>query len=175
MLKNKKSKSVRMRGTSSHGWGHKKKHRGAGHRGGVGLAGTGKRGDVKKCSVLTNALKLRKSISASKGIKLAKVQFGQDYFGKRGFTSIKTKKQNVLSLSYIENNFENMIDNGLIVKNKDELILDTVLLKYDKVLGKGKFTRKINFIVNSISASAQKRIEELNGKVEIKSSAISAE
>ena len=46
-----KEKKVRkMRGSRSHGHGDKKK-RGAGQRGGRGIAGTGKRGDSKKPSI----------------------------------------------------------------------------------------------------------------------------
>ncbi len=48
---NKRPKFSRNRGTNSHGWGHKKKHRGFGSRGGKGNAGSGKRADSKKPSV----------------------------------------------------------------------------------------------------------------------------
>ena len=50
----KRSKASRMRGSKTHGCGSMKKRRGAGHRGGVGNAGTGKRGDVKKPSIWKN-------------------------------------------------------------------------------------------------------------------------
>lgn len=58
----KRKKSSRMHGSHTHGRGGKKKARGSGHRGGVGLAGTGKRGDQKKTLVLN--------------------LYGGDYFGK---------------------------------------------------------------------------------------------
>ncbi len=62
-MKIKKRKKVsRMRGSHTHGRGFKKKARGSGHRGGVGMAGTGKRGDQKKTLVLN--------------------LYGNDYFGK---------------------------------------------------------------------------------------------
>ena len=103
MLKQKRSKVSRMRGTNSHGWGHKKKHRGKGHRGGVGLSGTGARGDVKKSAVLSNAKKIVQIISAQKGVKMSSIKYsGKDYFGKRGFHSIHKKTNNVLSISFIE-------------------------------------------------------------------------
>ena len=44
----KRKRKTRWRGTHTHGRGFKKKARGSGHRGGVGKAGTGKRGDQKK-------------------------------------------------------------------------------------------------------------------------------
>lgn len=50
---NKKRKKVtRMKGSHTHGRGFKKKARGSGHRGGVGMAGTGKRADQKKTLIL---------------------------------------------------------------------------------------------------------------------------
>ena len=50
----KRKKNTRQRGSHTHGWGSKKKHRGAGHRGGRGKAGSGKRGDAKKPSFWKN-------------------------------------------------------------------------------------------------------------------------
>lgn len=38
----KRKKNVKMRGRTTHGWGHRKKHRGAGSRGGKGMAGSKK-------------------------------------------------------------------------------------------------------------------------------------
>lgn len=51
MSANKRAKDSRMRGSHTHGWGAKKKHRGSGHRGGKGNAGSGKRSDAKKPSM----------------------------------------------------------------------------------------------------------------------------
>lgn len=52
----KRRKSRRFRGSHTHGRGFKKKARGSGHRGGVGMAGTGKRGDQRKTLILKNTL-----------------------------------------------------------------------------------------------------------------------
>ena len=55
-----------MRGSKTHGWGTKK-HRGAGNRGGRGMAGSGKRADQRKPTIIK--------------------EYGLDvYFGKHGFT-----------------------------------------------------------------------------------------
>jgi large subunit ribosomal protein L15 len=45
----KRRKVSRMHGRKmgTHGWGARKKHKKSGHRGGTGMAGTGKRGDQK--------------------------------------------------------------------------------------------------------------------------------
>ncbi len=65
MTVTRQKKSKKWRGQSTHGWGSRKKHRGAGNRGGRGMAGSGKRADQRK----TQILKL----------------YGNAYFGKRGF------------------------------------------------------------------------------------------
>lgn len=64
MVTHKRKKCKRMRGSQTHGWGAKKKHRGSGNKGGVGMASTGKRSDAKKPSIWKNP----------------------NYFGMRGFT-----------------------------------------------------------------------------------------
>lgn len=58
----KRSRATRWRGSHTHGRGGKKKARGSGHRGGFGMAGTGKRAKHKK-SLIINL-------------------YGNDYFGK---------------------------------------------------------------------------------------------
>lgn len=65
MVVNKRKKNSRQRGSHTHGWGSKKKHRKAGNRGGHGMSGTGKRSDHKKTMILK--------------------KYGHDYFGKSGF------------------------------------------------------------------------------------------
>jgi len=45
-----RKKNSRQRGSTTHGWGSMKKHRGKGNKGGAGMAGTGKRGDAKNPS-----------------------------------------------------------------------------------------------------------------------------
>mgnify|MGYP001616238735 CR=1 FL=1 len=66
MTVNKRKRLVRFRGSKTHGWGSMKKHRGAGNRGGRGMAGTGKRADQKKPTIIK--------------------EFGyKNYFGRHGF------------------------------------------------------------------------------------------
>ena len=145
MVLHKRKKFSRQRGGNSHGWGHKKKHRGAGHRGGVGRAGTGARADTKKPTILS--------------------KIGKTYFGKRGFVSRESKKRNLLSLSQIEENFDVFLERKEIEKNeKGEYVFDTTR-KYDKILSGNNFTQKINLTVKEISKSAKKKVEDLGGKV----------
>ncbi len=65
MAVRKRKKNTRFRGSLTHGWGSPKKHKGAGNRGGRGMAGSGKRADQKKFSILK--------------------EYGHSYFGKHGF------------------------------------------------------------------------------------------
>ncbi|NQZ85427.1 MAG: uL15 family ribosomal protein [Nanoarchaeales archaeon] len=143
MLKHKKSKVKTQRGMSSHGWGHKKKHRGAGNRGGKGMAGTGARGDAKKPSILTT--------------------IGKSYYGKRGFSSIHKRTVNVLSLTFIEQNFESLTESGVIVDGT----LDVSKIKVNKILGRGKLSHKLNIICEEISANAKAIVEAAGGSVEV--------
>src|SRR3989338_8196367 len=70
--KRKKVSRMHGRNMGTHGGGARKKRQGKGHRGGKGMAGTGKRADQKKTLV----------------IKL----YGNNYFGKQGITSRGTKR-----------------------------------------------------------------------------------
>jgi large subunit ribosomal protein L15 len=83
----KRKKSQRLRGTTTHGWGARKKHKGSGHRGGFGMAGTGKRADHKKMLITK--------------------KYGNKYFGKQGITSKGTKrdKGKFINLRDIEKKF----------------------------------------------------------------------
>ena len=59
----------------THGGGARKKRKGSGHRGGIGMSGTGKRADHKKTLIT----------------KL----YGHGYFGKKGVTSRGAKKKGI--------------------------------------------------------------------------------
>ena len=133
---NKRTKSSRQRGTHSHGWGSKKKHRGAGNRGGRGMAGTGKRADQKKPTILK--------------------EFGSSYFGKRGFKRpLKTQKQvKIINFSEL---------NKLKNKIKDNT-LDLKKLGYTKLLSQGTPT-KLKIIVPEFSKKAQEKLEKVGGEL----------
>jgi large subunit ribosomal protein L15 len=86
MTKQRK-KVTRHRGSHTHGRGFKKKARGKGNRGGIGMSGSGKRGDQKKTKVLT--------------------LYGNNYFGKSKTLRKKpTKKLNVINLREISEKFK---------------------------------------------------------------------
>jgi len=136
----RRHKVSRMHGRGTHGWGARKKHMGSGHRGGVGMAGTGKKA----------------------GQKIMHIQklYGPEYFGKSGITSRKTKREKnyVYNLGYIEANLETLKKK---FGNK-EGVLD---LKEYKILGEGEITTKIIVKARAVSSSAKEKIEKAGGKV----------
>jgi len=72
-----RKKNTRQRGKTTYGFGSMKKHRGAGNRGGRGMAGSGKRADQIKTWIYK--------------------EFGHDYFGKHGFTRPQSmQKQDII-------------------------------------------------------------------------------
>jgi large subunit ribosomal protein L15 len=167
MLKQQRTKMSRHRGSSSHGWGHKKKHRGAGHRGGKGLSGTGARGDAQKAGLMSGSRNFLKKMAAGKGVKLKTLKHGNNYFGKTGFTSIHKRKINTLSITFIEENFDKLVENEVIVKEKSDFVFDSTLHGYDKILGRGKFTKKLTIICNEISANALQTLESAGSTVKV--------
>ena len=136
----KKKKSVNQRGRTTYGHGARKKWKKSGHKGGIGMAGTGKRADHKK--TLINKL------------------YGNKYFGKQGITSKGTKrdKRKRINISDIEKNIEKFSDkNGW---------LD--LSEY-KVLGDGEITKKLKIKALEVSKSAKKKIEKAGGEIIVNS------
>lgn len=134
----KRKKSKGQRGTTRY-HGARKKWKSSGHKGGKGMAGTGKRADHKKSLI----------------IKL----YGNNYFGKQGITSRATEKdrRKVMNLRDIETNFD-----SLMKKHEKDNILD--LSEY-KILGEGELTKKINIKALGFSESAKKKIEKAGGSI----------
>jgi len=134
MVLNKRKKNTRMRAKTTHGYGSMKKNRGAGNRGGRGMAGTGKRADQKKPSILK--------------------EYGSSYFGKRGFNNPRKIKSKFLNLEYINKKLEK--------KEGDFFIFDAS--KYDKILSKGDLTKKVKIKCKSFSKSAINKIKNAGGE-----------
>ncbi len=143
MVVHRRKKKVKQRGHKTHGWGSKKKHRGAGNRGGRGMAGTGKRGDQKKPSI-----------------------WAKRYFGKRGFKpkGIIRKAVNPVNLLVIEAKIDEWLQKGVAKKVDDVYEVDVRKLGYDKVLGYGKLTRKYKIIAPAFSEKAGKKLKSAGGE-----------
>ncbi|MFW5746565.1 MAG: uL15m family ribosomal protein [Nanoarchaeota archaeon] len=141
MTHNKRKKGSRKRGSWTHGWGEKKKHRGAGSRGGRGNAGSGKRADVKKPS-------FRKS---------------NRVFGRHGFVNHgagpAVKSINVGYFDDASLKGKQGVDFGKVIK------VDLEKLGYQKLLGSGKVVGAYEITAASATQSAIKKIEAAGGKV----------
>ena len=144
-MQSKRKKRTRIRAAKvTAGHGHKKKNRGAGHRGGRGKAGSGKRGNAK----------------------IMKITSGNKYLGKTGFTSIKSLKPfNIITLKEIQDKLPVLISSGKMTQNKDIFEINLTELGYDKLLAKGNVAVKLNIVVNSASKNAIAKIEAAKGKV----------
>ena len=133
----RKKKVIKRRGSKTHGWGTEK-HRGAGSRGGRGMAGSGKRADQKKISIFK--------------------QYGDTYFGRRkGFVSRfnKTKGINVGEL-------DKLIERGLAKEENGFYVID---LKNKKLLGAGEINKKFKIKVISFSKQAEEKIKKAGGEL----------
>lgn len=143
MVVHKKKKNKRMRGTQTHGWGAKKKHRGSGNRGGKGMAGTGKRSHGKKPMI-----------------------WAERYFGKFGFihhginVSIKP-----INIADIENRLEKFVALGAAKKDGNAYTIDLEKLGYNKLLSKGNAKSKLKIHVDYASANAIEKIKKAGGDV----------
>lgn len=140
----KRKKNTRMRGGSTHGWGARKKHKKSGHRGGSGLSGTGKRGDQKKT--------------------LVQKLYGGKYFGKRGITSRRTKKDKTkrINLRDIESGIENFMKNKIAVKKGDS---HEINLRDYKILGEGNLKTKLLIRAKSASKQAVEKAKKAGGEI----------
>ena len=143
----KKRKVRKYRGSQTHGGGSKKKRRGAGNRGGRGMAGSGKRADQKKPTIL----------------KL----YGNTYFGKSGFISKIRKKINVISIQTIENKIYNWLKDGTLKKEGNAIKIDLKSMGYNKLLSKGKIKNKFYIEVEYASKKAIEKIEKSGGKINV--------
>ncbi|MCL5730031.1 MAG: 50S ribosomal protein L15 [Candidatus Pacearchaeota archaeon] len=142
----RKRKTGKYRGkrAGTYGWGARKKHKKSGHRGGKGMAGSGKRADQKK----TLLLKL----------------YGNNYFGKQGITSRKTMKDKSdrINLRDIEMNLESYINKGIAKRTQKEIEIN---LKSYKILGSGQVKNKFLINAKSASQSAIEKVKKAGGEI----------
>ena len=144
MTVNKRKKNDRQRGHKTHGWGAKKKHRGKGHQGGAGNAGSGKRADSKKPSYWADPL----------------------YFGKHGFISKTPKvKISALNVSYLELHLNQLVNSNIAKKEGVVYSVELEKLGYNKLLGDGRVSMKFKIKVPYASKSAVEKVKEAGGEV----------
>ena len=139
-----RKKNTRQRGHRTHGWGAAKKHRGAGNRGGRGMAGSGKRADQKKPSIIK--------------------EYGNKYFGKTGFVKKNMNVFPFVNVNFLERN------HGLFKKEGEVYSVDLMELGYRKLLGTGIVKKKFLVKVEFASKKAIEKIKKAGGDVVVNSS-----
>ncbi|HLD19045.1 MAG TPA: uL15m family ribosomal protein [Candidatus Nanoarchaeia archaeon] len=137
MSMRKRTKKSRQRGSHTHGWGSKKKHRGSGNRGGAGMAGTGKRSHSKKPRI-----------------------WATRYFGKFERVSLQKKAQaiNVGDL-------DSFVRKNNIAPSGDKLVIDLGKYGVSRLIGKGDVVKAYDITVNHSSPQAQEKIVKVGGQV----------
>lgn len=140
--KQKKVKRMRGRNMGTHGSGARKNKRGSGNRGGIGMAGTGKRADHRKTYV--------------------QKKYNHGYFGKKGVTSLGSKRdtENRINLQTISLNLESFGK-----KNGDKWEIDA---KNYKILGKGEVKGKLVINAKSASKTAIEKVSKAGGEIILK-------
>jgi large subunit ribosomal protein L15 len=139
----KRKKNTRQRGSKTHGYGSMKKHRGQGHRGGRGNAGSGKRADSKKPSML----------------KKGRV------FGKHGFISKSRNMVIAVNLRTIEEKLNSYIADGLAKSSGGVITIDLADLGCDKLLSSGKVKNRYNLTCKTATEKAIAVVKSAGGNV----------
>lgn len=152
MVVRKEKKSRKLRGrTRTMGWGRVGQHRKSGSRGGFGAVGFHKH----------------------KWIWV--IKYAPNWYGKHGFVSVqqirKYRKIRVINVGELDELAKTMLMKNIAVKEGDLIVIDTIQMGYDKVLGEGKVTLPLKVIAKEVTETAKKKIEEAGGTVVIVTSA----
>lgn len=143
MVTYKKKKHRKLMGHTTHGWGSRKKRRGAGSRGGRGNAGSGKRAGQKKTNPEARLI-------------------GQN----RGFTSKSRTQEKAINLGYFTKDKVNqLVAQGLAKKEGDHFNINLEDLGYNKLLGTGKVELKLKITVPKCSAQVEEKIKSKGGEI----------
>lgn len=129
------------RGTHTHGWGHKKKHRGSGNRGGRGNAGRFKHNKIK-------AIVEGWFIDKNKGFK------------QKGIIPV-IEPINIIQL---EEMADSLVQQKLAKVEGGKIHINLAAIKKDKLLGTGKPKRAFVVTAKQFSEGAKKKIEAAGGQ-----------
>ncbi len=145
MVVNRRRKVSKYRGHSNHGGGMRKKRRGAGSRGGRGMAGTGKRAGQKKAGMAPYLGRL----------------------GSKGFLPRREEKiTQAINLAY----FTPVCVARLVAKGKATsagavVEIDLTSLGYAALLGTGSVKQKLKLHVARASPKAIEKVKAAGGEV----------
>ena len=144
MVVRRRKKSRKLRGrTRTMGWGRIGQHRKSGSRGGYGAAGLKKH---------------KKTLLKALGIR---------YFGKHGFVRPPelTEAKIGINVGELEEIVDELISKGLAKVENDVIHVDLEKLGFNKLLGRGRVSKKFNIVVRYATSEAIRKIEEAGGKV----------
>ena len=90
------------------------------------------------------------------------LRYEQDYFGKKGFTSVKSLRQkvNVINVGKLDE-----IAQKFWVEKEEGKFIDLESLGYTKLLGTGKVKKPLVVKITSCSKSATEKIKEADGQI----------
>lgn len=142
MVVRKEKKSRKLRGSRYMGYGVAQ-HRGSGQRGGFGKAGLHKH----KWSYI--------------------LKYDRDYFGKHGFKTPKSVKEEDVPINLLELEalVEKMCKEGVKMEEGGKIIIDVTKFGYNKVLGKGKITKPIIVKAKKFTEKAIEKIKSAGGEI----------
>jgi len=141
VIRRKKRKTKKMRGSRTHGRGCAKRGRGSGERGGRGMAG----GHKHKWSYI--------------------IHYMPDYFGKHGFVPPTRVEIEAVNVGELDEAVEELVEKGLATKEGDVYRIDVRKLGFSKVLGRGKVTHRLELVADEVSEEAKRKVEEAGGRV----------
>lgn len=139
-----KRKTQKMRGSRNCGFGNTQKHRGAGSRGGRGMAGSKKQRWTGVSKYLPG-------------------KFGRSGF-KRHESTIKS--YSTINAGELDSNISKWVQEEKARKTKDGFEIDLSTIKINKLLGAGRVENKYSVKVESCSRKAREKIEAVGGVVE---------
>jgi len=144
-MAHKDRKTYKKRGSRTCGYGSVKKHRGAGSRGGRGMAGSKKH----KWSFVS--------------------KYMPGYFGHRGFKRPPAAVRDVRSINvgYINDNIDSLVKKGLANFKDKKYFINLNDLGYDKLLGSGRVTKPLFITVDKCSMKASIKVKDADGRVEV--------
>lgn len=141
MVVRKEKKSRKLRGSRYMGYGGAQ-HRGSGQRGGFGKAGLHKH----KWSYI--------------------LKYDRDYFGKHGFKTPKSVKEEDIPINLLE--LEALVEKmckDSVKMEEGKIIIDVTNFGYNKVLGKGKITKPIIVKAKKFTKKAIEKIKNAGGEI----------
>ncbi len=143
MTTNRRKRNVKFRGTRTCGAGTKKR-RGSGNRGGKGMAGTGKRADHKKPTIIN--------------------EYGNTYFGRHKLIGPE-RTYKAVNIDLLDRKIDSFSKKGKAELKANTYTMDLSKIGAKKLLGSGDTNKKMKITVDMASENAIEKIKKAGGDV----------